>query len=263
MKAFLNCQKVKQVFFVFSLISIFFSSVAFSKVSKKSTVETLRGVVEMVEDHENALEVKLNSDKRFLNISNLVEFSDNQSELLRESLAKKTVVEVKIRGTEITSVQLSELKVGDVAPVFKAKTHEGKEFDLSSRNGKWTVLYFYPKSDTPGCTKQACAFRDSIKVIRELNADVFGVSADSVEAQKAFHKKHNLSFVILADPEAEVIRLFGAQIGGMKMSSRWTFILGPDLKIQSIDKNVDPVLDAQNVAKKIKEMQAKGPAKSP
>ncbi len=93
----------------------------------------------------------------------------------------------------------AELKLKDSAPTFIVKTHEGKNFDLSSRKGKWTVLYFYPKADTPGCTQQACAFRDSINVIRDQGADVFGVSVDTVSDQAAFHKKHHLNFVLLAD----------------------------------------------------------------
>ena len=78
--------------------------------------------------------------------------------------------------------QASDLKLGDPAPVLKLKTDEGASFDLNSRKGQWTVLYFYPKADTPGCTKQACAFRDNISQIRKLGAELFGVSADSVEA---------------------------------------------------------------------------------
>lgn len=70
----------------------------------------------------------------------------------------------------------SELKVGDAAPEVKLQTDEGKPFDLAQRKGQWTVLYFYPKAETPGCTKQACAFRDSISKIHELKAEVYGVS---------------------------------------------------------------------------------------
>src|SRR6185437_3469867 len=82
-----------------------------------------------------------------------------------------------------------ELKVNDLAPTFATQTHEGKPFALQSRKGQWTVLYFYPKAETPGCTRQACAFRDSIAKIRSQGADVFGISADSVKAQADFHNK--------------------------------------------------------------------------
>jgi peroxiredoxin Q/BCP len=148
-----------------------------------------------------------------------------------------------------------ELKVGDNAPIFSLKTHDNKDFKLSDRKGKWTVLYFYPKAETPGCTKQACAFRDSIKLIQDLNADVFGVSSDSVEDIAKFRKKENLNFTLLSDSEGEVIEKFGAKMTLMKMAKRWTYIIDSDLKVRHIEKNVDPVADVINTAKKIKELQ--------
>lgn len=154
------------------------------------------------------------------------------------------------------SFAAEELKVGDTAPGFKLKTHAGAEFDLSSRKGSWTVLYFYPKAGTPGCTKQACAFRDSIEKIRKLNADVFGVSADSVEDQAHFHEQHHLTFTLLADIDDQVINLYGSKMPVVKMSKRWTFILDPELKIKAIMKDVDPVADSEKMADKIKELQS-------
>ena len=151
----------------------------------------------------------------------------------------------------------SDLKVGDPAPGFKLQTDEGANFDLQSRKGQWTVLYFYPKAETPGCTKQACAFRDNILEIRKLGADLFGVSADGVEALKKFKKNHNLNFTLLADPGLDAIKAYGAKMPVMSMSKRWTFIVGPDLRIRSIEKDVDPVLDARRVAEKIKELTAR------
>src|SRR5690606_11227439 len=103
------------------------------------------------------------------------------------------------------------LKIGDTAPLFKAKTQEGSEFDLSTRKGEWTVLYFYPKSDTPGCTKQACAFRDNIEKIRGQDAEVYGISVNSVKDQAKFHEKYHLNFTLLADPQAEVVKLYGTK----------------------------------------------------
>jgi len=150
----------------------------------------------------------------------------------------------------------SDLKVGDPAPGFKLQTDEGANFDLQLRKGKWTVLYFYPKADTPGCTKQACAFRDNILEIRKLGADIFGVSADGVEALKKFKTNHKLNFTLLADPGLDAIKAYGTKMPVMSMSKRWTFIVGPDLRIRSIEKDVDPVLDAGRVADKIKELKA-------
>jgi len=144
----------------------------------------------------------------------------------------------------------------DSAPLFKVKTHEGKDFDLSSRKGQWTVLYFYPKAGTPGCTTQACAFRDKIQKIKDQGADVFGISSDSVKDQSEFHEKHHLNFALLADEEGQVVRLYGAKMPVMNMAKRWTFILDPELKIRSLEKDVDPALDADKVALKISQLKA-------
>lgn len=149
----------------------------------------------------------------------------------------------------------SDLKVGSAAPSFSAQTQEGKTFNLADRKGQWTVLYFYPKAETPGCTKQACAFRDSINVIRAQGADIYGISADTVEEQAAFSKNHSLNFTLLADPDSKVIQLYGSKMPIMKMSKRWTFILDPELKIQNIEKDVDPAKDAERVANQIKELK--------
>jgi peroxiredoxin Q/BCP len=151
----------------------------------------------------------------------------------------------------------AELKVGDAAPAVHLKTDGGADFDLTSRKGRWTVLYFYPKAETPGCTKQACSFRDKIQGIRDLGADVFGVSADDVEALKNFKSHHKLNFVLLADPQHAAIGAYGTQMQGRPLSKRWTFIIDPTLKIASVDKDVDPVLDAERVASKIRELKGK------
>jgi thioredoxin-dependent peroxiredoxin len=154
-----------------------------------------------------------------------------------------------------------ELKIGDNAPLFETKTHDGKNFSLSSRKGQWTVLYFYPRAETPGCTKQACAFRDSIKTIRDQNAEVFGISSDSVENQRAFHKNHSLNFTLLADPEGKIIEQYGTKMPAVTLSKRWTFIIDGDLKIRSIDKQVDPAKDPDQVASIIRGFALK-PGKS-
>lgn len=149
----------------------------------------------------------------------------------------------------------SELKVGDPAPSIHLKTDEGKDFNLDLRKGQWTVLYFYPKAETPGCTKQACAFRDGISEIRSLGTEVFGVSADRVDALKKFKTNHNLNFTLLADPGLDAIKSYGTKMPLLKMSKRWTFIIGPDLKIRSIEKDVDPLLDAKRIAEMLKKLK--------
>lgn len=148
-----------------------------------------------------------------------------------------------------------DLKINDAAPVFSATVQDGSRFDLAKRKGKWTVLFFYPKAGTPGCTKQVCAFRDGINKIRALGADVFGISTDTAAEQLIFHKEHRLNFNLLADHDGQVTELYGAKMPLLKMSKRWTFILDTELKIRDIMKDVDPVMDSSRVAKKISELQ--------
>ncbi|HVK61397.1 MAG TPA: peroxiredoxin [Bdellovibrionales bacterium] len=155
----------------------------------------------------------------------------------------------------LSAFSASALESGNKAPLFKIKTHEGKNFDLSDRKGTWTVLYFYPKAETPGCTKQACAFRDSIKRIRDLGADVFGISTDTVEAQAAFHKNHHLNFTLLADADKKVVEAYETKMPVVGIAKRQTFIIGPDLTIRHIEKDVDPVKDAGYVADVLTSLQ--------
>lgn len=105
---------------------------------------------------------------------------------------------------------MPELKEGNLAPDFSLASTEGKEIKLSDYRGKNVVLYFYPKDDTPGCTKEACSFRDESKIFAKKNAIVLGVSADSVESHQKFQKKYKLSFPLLSDQTKEVIKKYGA-----------------------------------------------------
>jgi len=148
-----------------------------------------------------------------------------------------------------------DLKVGDPAPLFSLQNQQGQVFDLASRKDKWTVLYFYPKADTPGCTKQACAFRDNIKKVTEQGAEVFGISVNSVAAQAKFHDKYHLVFDLLADENGDVVKKYGTKMPILNISKRWTFIIGPDLKIKAMHKDVDPAMDAQKVADDLKALK--------
>lgn len=149
-------------------------------------------------------------------------------------------------------------KVGDPAPLFELKNQDDKLFKLADRRDQgWTVLYFYPKAETPGCTKQACAFRDAVEQIRQLKAEVYGISTDSVSSQAKFHKHHQLKFDLLADPDAIATKKYDVKMPLINMSKRWTFILDPELKIRWINDKVDPVQDAKMVSEKLKELQSK------
>ncbi len=154
--------------------------------------------------------------------------------------------------------QAEPLAVGRKAPDFVLKNQEGQTVTLASRAGQgWTVLYFYPKAGTPGCTTQACAFRDAIKQVRDQNAEVYGISTDDLPALAEFHKKHRLNFTLLSDPDARVTDAYGVKMPVLNMAKRWTFIVDPDLVIRDINDQVDPALDAQMVADRIRQLKGK------
>jgi len=157
-----------------------------------------------------------------------------------------------------SAASATSLKSGDKAPEFTLPDQDGKAFKLSDRIGKgWTVLYFYPKADTPGCTKQACAFRDSIKAIQAQNAEIFGISVDSQTSQKNFHTKHKINFTLLCDEKADVAEKFGVKMPVIGIAKRWTFVIDPELNIRNIEKDVDPALDAKKTAKLLEDLQKK------
>ena len=132
------------------------------------------------------------------------------------------------------------------APAFALKDQSGATVDSRDLKGKWVVLYFYPKDDTPGCTKEACNFRDNYGAIRAKGAVVLGVSGDSEASHQKFQQKYELPFQLLADPGNEVARAYGAW--GTKNNYgktyegiiRSTFIIGPDGRVAKVWKRVKP-----------------------
>jgi thioredoxin-dependent peroxiredoxin len=133
---------------------------------------------------------------------------------------------------------------GDLAPEISLPTDSGEPFRLSSLKGKNVVLYFYPKADTPGCTKEACAFRDNSKKLTKANTVVVGVSPDSSRSQARFKEKFDLPFTLLADADHEAAESYGVwkekSMYGKKYMGieRTTFIIGPDGKIKKIFSKV-------------------------
>ena len=151
---------------------------------------------------------------------------------------------------------MAELKVGQKAPDFTLLDDAGEKVNLSDLKGKKVVLYFYPKDDTPGCTTEACNFRDGLSEIKRQGAVVLGVSADSVESHKKFKKKFELNFPLLADPEKKMIERYGVwkekSMYGKKYMGieRTTFVIDENGKISHIfpkvkvDEHYDEVLKA-------------------
>lgn len=138
------------------------------------------------------------------------------------------------------------VSVGDVAPDFRLKASDGKEYSLSSFRGKNVVLYFYPKDDTPGCTKEACGFRDAIEKIRKKNAIVLGISRDSVDSHRKFSEKYGLNFPLLSDPDGTVCTKYGVlkekNLYGKKSMGivRTTFIIDEKGSVAKIFSPVKP-----------------------
>ena len=132
------------------------------------------------------------------------------------------------------------LNVGDKAPEITLRTDSGEEFRLSDMKGKRVVLYFYPKADTPGCTMEACEFRDDIKKFSRKGAVVVGISPDKPAAQSRFKQKYDLPFTLLADEEKAAANAFGVwkekNMYGRKVMGieRSTFVSGPDGKIERV-----------------------------
>jgi peroxiredoxin Q/BCP len=132
------------------------------------------------------------------------------------------------------------LKAGDKAPDIRLRTDSGEEFKLSALEGKRVVLYFYPRADTPGCTTEACEFRDGIQAFAKKGVAVVGVSPDKPAAQAKFKQKYDLPFTLLADEEKAAAEAYGVwkekNLYGRKTMGieRTTFVIGPDGKIAKI-----------------------------
>jgi len=147
------------------------------------------------------------------------------------------------------------LKENDLAPDFTLPDETGQQHSLSDYKGKTVVLYFYPKDDTPGCTKEACSFRDNFSEITSKGAIVIGISKDSPKSHEKFKIKYNLPFLLLADENAKVIKLYNCwgtknMYGKMVEGTlRKTFIIDKDGKIKKIFEKVTPEGHAEEILK--------------
>ena len=145
------------------------------------------------------------------------------------------------------------LEVGDLAPNFTVATNGGGQVSLADFKGKHVVLYFYPRDNTPGCTKEACAFRDESSQFERRGAVVLGVSTDSAKSHDKFAAKYKLSFPLLADEDKKIVQAYGVwgekKFMGVKYqgTSRATFLIGPDGRIKKIWPKVKPAEHAREV----------------
>lgn len=155
--------------------------------------------------------------------------------------------------------------VGAAAPEFKLQDQTGKWHSLKDYRGKWVVMYFYPKDNTPGCTTQACEFRDNIFAYREIGAVILGVSVDDVASHKKFSDDHSLPFPILADSEKKTATAYGTltkYLGITELARRDTFIIDPQGRVAKHYVKVDPKGHSELVLTDLKQLAAKAaPAK--
>lgn len=146
-----------------------------------------------------------------------------------------------------------KLKLNQLAPDFELLDQDGKIHKLSGYRGQWVLLYFYPKDNTTGCTKEACSIRDSFPAFNKLKAKILGVSIDSVKSHKKFVEKYDLPFILLADEKKEAVKKY--DVWGKKKfmgkeyygTFRTSFLIDPKGKIAKIYENVKPEIHAQEV----------------
>ena len=149
---------------------------------------------------------------------------------------------------------MSNLSIGDKAPQFEAKTYEGKPLRLDDfSTKKLVVLYFYPRDNTPGCTKEACSMRDGMDGLNELGIQVLGVSTDSVKSHETFRDKYGLNFPLLSDKSKEIVKSYGVQ-SAFGTASRKSFLIDKDGVIRHIWNKIKTSDHANEVIDKVKEL---------
>jgi len=156
-----------------------------------------------------------------------------------------------------TNVSAQPIKVGAIAPDFTLVDQNNKSQTLSKMRGKWVVMYFYPKDETPGCTTEACNFRDNILSLRVKKAEVWGISVDNTKSHAEFAEHHKLPFTLLADPKGRVAKQYGSLLNMVvfKVAKRHSFIIDPKGKIAKIYRNVNPKSHVAEVLKDLESLQ--------
>lgn len=178
-------------------------------------------------------------------------------------LAGAVVTTLPAVAADLPSANVSTPAVGTLAPPIRLQDQTGKWVSLEEQRGKWVVLYFYPKDQTPGCTTQACEFRDDVFAFRKAGAVVLGVSVDDVESHKEFAEKHGLPFSLLADANKEVAKRYGVltSFGPMTIARRDTFLIDPQGRIVRHYEKVKPEGHSQLVLAEIEAQKAAAKAK--
>ena len=150
------------------------------------------------------------------------------------------------------------IEIGQPAPEFELLDQHSNTHTLGNYRGQWIVLYFYPKDDTPGCTKEACAFRDDYRALTAQNTQVLGVSVDSEESHAKFAEKYQLPFPLLADPKGLTAKRYNSltSLGPIKFAKRHSFIIDPDGITRQIYRKVDPENHSDQILSELKILQS-------
>ena len=147
------------------------------------------------------------------------------------------------------------MKAGDPAPDFEGPTSDGSRLGLKDFLGKKSVvLYFYPKDDTPGCTKEACSFRDNLKPIRAMGAEIVGVSLDGIQSHSKFASKYGLTFPLISDKEKRIANAYGVLKDIGTSTNRVTFIIDKTGKVAKVFPKVDVTKHTEEVVSALKEL---------
>jgi peroxiredoxin Q/BCP len=157
----------------------------------------------------------------------------------------------------VSTVSAEAIEVGAMAPDFTLIDQNNKPQTLSKKRGKWVIIYFYPKDETPGCTTEACNFRDNILSLRVKKAIVWGISVDNSKSHAAFSENHKLPFTLLADPAGKVAKQYGSLLNMVifKIAKRHSFIIDPNGKIVKIYRNVNPKSHVEQILKDLDKLQ--------
>ena len=164
---------------------------------------------------------------------------------------------IAIFGYSSYAAGIKTLQIGDAAPGFTLNDAKGKAHSLSDYSGHYLVLYFYPKNDTPGCTKEACHFRDDMTQLEKLGAKIVGISIDNSQSHEKFAAKYHLPFALLADVDGKVAQSYHAltNLIVIKIAKRHTFLIGPDGTIHKIYTSVNVSNHSQQIIDDLKVLQ--------
>ena len=158
----------------------------------------------------------------------------------------------------LSATASEQLTVGQPAPEFELSDQNGELHSLEDYRDQWVVLYFYPKDETPGCTTEACEFRDNIFAFKEINVQILGVSLDDVESHQKFAEHHGLPFPLLADSDGKTAEAYGVKtrMFGMTVAKRQTFLISPDGTLAKHYEKVKPASHSTQVLTDLKELGA-------